>query len=63
MQIEITPEGRAAMLRYEAREICRAQEGYGSPHYRGDPYEAVAKYQEADRLDGRGACINVEAAA
>lgn len=33
-----------------ARKICRAQPGYGTPAYRGDPYEAVALYQKAERL-------------
>jgi hypothetical protein len=41
-------------LQARARKICRAQPGYGTPHYRGDPYEAVALQQEAERLYWRG---------
>jgi hypothetical protein len=36
-----------------ARAICRAQPGYGTPSYRGDPYEAVSLQQKAARLMGR----------
>lgn len=41
-------------LRAEAQAICAAQPGYGTPRYRGNPYEAVALEQHADRLEGRG---------
>lgn len=37
-------------LERRARAICRAQPGYGSSDYRGDPYEAVALQQQAERL-------------
>lgn len=42
---------RVRALRIKATEICKRQPGYGSHHYRGDPYEAVALQQEADRLE------------
>lgn len=41
----------ARRLRKKARDICKAQPGYGTPGYRGDPYEAVALQQEAERLE------------
>ena len=44
----------ARTLRAEARALCRAQPGYGSPSYRGDPYEAVALQQHADWLEHKG---------
>lgn len=44
---------RTLALQMRALEICRRQPGYGSPEYRGDPYEAVALQQEADRLERR----------
>lgn len=49
-----------------ARRICQEQPGYGTPAYRGDPYEAVASQQLAERyrlaaaevtLDGKRAQI------
>lgn len=44
---------RAAGLRARAKVICEAEPGYGTPAYRGDPYEAVALQQEADRIEPR----------
>jgi hypothetical protein len=44
------PKVKAAELRAEALAICKAQPGYGSPAYRGDPYEAIILQQQADRL-------------
>jgi hypothetical protein len=37
----------AATLEAKASAICEAQPGYGTPAYRGDPYEAVALQQQA----------------
>ena len=39
----------ANVLRERSRKICQAQPGYGTPAYRGDPYEAVALQQQASR--------------
>lgn len=55
-QFELTRQGSRAVARLylqEARAICRAQPGYGTPRYRGDPPEAVALYQCAERALGR----------
>lgn len=43
----------ARALRAEARAICKAQPGYGTGRYRGDPYEAVALQQHAAQLESR----------
>jgi hypothetical protein len=40
----------ADALEAKARAICEAQPGYGSPAYRGDPMEAVALQQQAERM-------------
>lgn len=45
----------ARRLRRRANEICKAQPGYGSPAYRGDPWQAIALRQQADRLDAGSA--------
>jgi hypothetical protein len=39
----------AATLLQRATGICRKQPGYGTPAYRGDPWEAVALQQQAAR--------------
>jgi hypothetical protein len=44
---------RARELRAKARAICQAEPGYGTPAYRGDPLEAVALQQEAERLKNK----------
>lgn len=44
------PELHAHLLESKARLICEAQPGYGSGQYRGDPYDAVALKQEAERI-------------
>lgn len=54
-----------------ARQLCEQQPGFGTPDYRGDPMQAVAHQQLAERyrlaaaeitLDGRPAqIINVHA--
>lgn len=48
------PDDRTpAQLRAEADAICRAEPGHGTGLYRGDPLEAVALQQEADRREAR----------
>lgn len=58
MQLELTAKARRYLAladQAHARAICRAQPGYGTPSYRGDPCEAVALQQRAERTLGRAA--------
>jgi hypothetical protein len=54
MNQETLERGRlelATRLRAQAKAICEAQPGYGTPSYRGDPYNAVAIREFAEHLD------------
>jgi hypothetical protein len=58
MNLETMNKGKlelARRIRKQALDLCQSQPGYGTGNYRGDPWEAVAMQQQADKLEGNAA--------